>query len=697
MKNWILILFSTVFTVVLAQEKKYEVAVIGFYNLENLFDMEESMHTINVDKLNAGAANYVTAEDYDPDKYYAAAWNHLYENVRISKSKTDYSSLPKIPVGALEYSKPTVKSYEERTGKKISKKDLKAFVEKDPTWLSKNQFRTLIKENEFVELIASDVVAKVNDSENTPTGARQYTEEVYQDKLNKLAEVISQLGEGYSADGAALLGLAEIENTKVLEDLVANSAIKDLGYKVLQYDCMYSRGVDVALLYQDKYFEIIETHSLQVPIFNDKAQTVRYYTRDILWVEGKFLGETVHVLVNHWPSRRGGEAKSSKNREIGAQAVQDVIAKLMAEDPNTQIIVMGDFNDDPDNKSVQQIVGAAKNIENVKQGGMYNPLFKDFKKGYGSLSYRGSWNLFDQILLSSSFVDEENNNAWKLQDAEVAYSQDWITRFGGYEGGPNRSFGGNYYQGGYSDHLPSLVYIKRQAQDDKDKDGIADKNDDCPDIAGLKEFNGCPDTDGDGVMDKNDACPDVKGLINSKGCPDSDGDGIIDIRDECPFESGPSDNNGCPYLDTDKDGVLDKDDNCPETKGPRENKGCPELKEEVKKAVQAVFENLVFDTGKSTIRKSSDDELAALAAILKENPELLLTISGHTDNVGDDDANMSLSKDRANAVKTRLSNLGVDAKRMTALFYGETQPVESNETAVGRQANRRVVFDVKSK
>jgi outer membrane protein OmpA-like peptidoglycan-associated protein len=665
MKKWTFILFATVFTVVCAQDTKYEVAVIGFYNLENLFDMEESMQTINVDKLNQGEANYIFAEDYDSDKYYAAAWNHLYENVRISKSKTDFSQLPKIPVRALEFSKATVESYEERTGKKITKQKLKALVEKDDTWLSKSEFRTLVKENEFVELPDADVMSKINDAENTPTGARQYTEEVYNDKLSKLASVIKQLGIEYSADGAALIGLAEIENTKVLDALVNNKSIRDKGYKVLQYDCMYSRGVDVALLYQEKYFEIIETHSLQVPIFNDKAQTVRYYTRDILWVEGKLLGETVHILVNHWPSRSGGEAKSSKNREIGAQACQDVIAKLMAEDPNTQIIVMGDFNDDPNNKSVQEIVGAAKNVEDVKQGGMYNPLFKDFKKGYGSLSYRGSWNLFDQILISSSFVDDITNT-WKLQDAEVAYNQDWISRFGGYEGGPNRSFGGNYYQGGYSDHLPSLIYLKRVALDDIDKDGITDKDDKCPELPGLKAFNGCPDSDEDGIEDSKDSCPEEKGELA---------------------------NNGCPWLDSDGDSVLDKDDKCPETKGLVENQGCPELKE----AIKAVFENLVFDTDKFTIQKSSDDELIALADLLKNNPELLINISGHTDNVSDDIRNMDLSKNRAYAVKDRLASLGIAPKRMEVLYFGETQPIESNDTETGRQANRRVVFEVRSK
>ena len=657
------------FTTVFAQEKEYEVAVVGFYNLENLFDVDTSMHTIYVDKLNAGEADYMLAETYNSASYYKSEWISFYENLRISKSKTDYSLLPKVPVSALQYYKPKKKEYESREGQSISKAEFNSLVESDDRWLSKQEYKDLIEGKEYIEVNTTEVVAKVRDAENTPEGARQYTDELYNDKLDKLAEVIVTLGESYSPDGAALLGLAEIENEQVLIDLAATKKLESRGYEVIHHDCMYSRGVDVALYYQAKYFEVTTTHTLQIAIFNDNNESNRYYTRDILWVEGKLLGETVHVFVNHWPSRRGGEAKSGKNRERGAQAVKDVVDQLMKEDPNTQIIVMGDFNDDPSNNSVLGIMGAAKKVEDVKTGGMFNPLYQDYKKGYGSLAYRGSWNLFDQVLVSSSFVDERSSQ-WKIQDAEVVYNQDWINRFGGYEGGPNRSFGGNYYLAGYSDHLPSVVYLKRVKQSDRD---------------------------GDGVIDKNDACPDVKGLPNMKGCPDSDGDGIEDPLDKCPQEAGPADNQGCPYSDQDNDGVFDKDDECPQTEGLKSNKGCPELKEEVKAAVQAVFDNLIFDTGKSTIKSSSDDELVDLAEILIANPELVLKISGHTDNVGEKEDNLQLSKDRSFAVKERLISLGVSSDRMNALFFGETKAVATNDTDEGRQINRRVEFDVKAK
>lgn len=696
MKKWTVLLLIAVFGSVFSQEEKYEVAVIGFYNLENLFDTDSSMQVINVDKLQNGDVDFVKDKTFSSKEYYKSDWKSQFFNIRISKSKTDFDKLPEVSVNALEYSKAKRKEFNRIFRKDLTKSEWKNEIEKNDKVFSKTEFKELIEGKETITVKGNEVYQRINDTENTPKGARQYTDKLYQDKLNNLADVISQLGTNYSEDGIVLLGLAEIENEQVVRDLIKTDKLNKSSFDVDHYDCMYSRGVDVGLIYQTKYFEVIKTNTLQVKLYNDKEETERYYTRDILWVEGKLLGETVHVFVNHWPSRYGGEMKSSPGREKAAAVCKEVIDSLMAINPNTQVILMGDLNDDPTNKSIMKVLETAKDAESVTAGGLFNPLFKDYKKGYGSLGYRGSWNLFDQVILSSSFADE-NSETWKIQDAEVVYNQDWINRFGGYAGGPNRSFGGNNYQGGYSDHLPSVVYLKRLAKKDTDKDGIADEDDDCPEIFGLAEFNGCPDTDEDGVMDKEDLCPETKGLVEFNGCPDTDGDGVEDSKDKCPKEVGPKENNGCPYADTDGDGVLDKDDKCPETKGLKENNGCPEVKEEVKQAVKAVFENLVFDTGKSTIKASSNDELAELAIIMKANPELLLSISGHTDNVGNDISNMDLSKARAYAAKDRLVSLGVESSRIQVFYYGETKPVASNETAEGRQQNRRVDFDVTSK
>ncbi|MBW7868060.1 MAG: OmpA family protein [Brumimicrobium sp.] len=258
---------------------------------------------------------------------------------------------------------------------------------------------------------------------------------------------------------------------------------------------------------------------------------------------------------------------------------------------------------------------------------------------------------------------------------------------------------------------------------DTDGDGIPDKDDKCPEEAGLAEFNGCPDTDGDGIPDYEDACPDVPGPKEYDGCPDTDGDGILDFLDECPHEPGPKENNGCPWKDTDGDGVLDKDDKCPnipgpkendgcpytdtdgdgvpdkddkcpETPGPKENDGCPIIEKEVEEVLQTAFDNLEFETGKAIIRPSSFPSLLDLAEVLKKKEEWNLQISGHTDNVGNSQSNMVLSKKRAEAVRDFLSAQGIDMKRFNVLYFGDTQPIDSNDTPEGRQRNRRVEMTI---
>lgn len=530
----------------------------------------------------------------------------------------------------------------------------------------------------------------VRDDENTAEGLRQYTDELYQDKLNQLAKVFADMGTEYTPDGPAIIGIGEIENAQVLEDLAKNEQIADRDYQVIQYNSMYQRGIDVAFMYQAKYFTPTATEVIRLENqYYDRKETNKVLTRDILVVTGNLLGEEIIVFVNHWPSRRA----PSKKREMAAASMKVKLDEVLAANPNAKVFVMGDLNDDPISKSVKKVLGAKKRMDQVEEGGLYNPLWKDYKQGYGSLSYRGSWNLFDQIIISSGLLNDAVS--WTYHDAEIMYEPYMINHSGGYIGGPNRSFGGNHYQpSGFSDHLPSLLYLTRPPRKDSDKDGIADEEDDCPEIAGIEAFNGCPDSDEDGVMDSEDDCPDVAGLVALAGCPDTDGDGVIDAEDDCPEEKGLVDNNGCPQNDKDKDGVIDEEDKCPETPGLATNDGCPEIKDEVKEVLQLAFENLEFQTGKSIIKLSSDKELNDLARILRENPTIQLKISGHTDNVGNDEANMKLSEDRAKAVFTRLNGLGVQKSRLSTFWYGETQPIDSNDTFEGRQRNRRVTFEV---
>src|SRR5690606_19068196 len=225
---------------------------------------------------------------------------------------------------------------------------------------------------------------------------------------------------------------------------------------------------------------------------------------------------------------------------------------------------------------------------------------------------------------------------------------------------------------------------------DKDGDGIYDKDDACPEEAGLAEFQGCPDSDGDGIPDKDDACPFEAGSAEFKGCPDTDGDGVADNLDECPEVAGPRENNGCPWPDTDGDGVLDKDDLCPEVKGTSANRGCPEVTEEVIKKLNDYARTILFNSGKATFKDETLPVLSNMLAIFKEYPQARFSIEGHTDSDGSNALNQTLSENRAAAVKNFLIENGIAADRLMSTGYGETKPIASNKTAKGKAQNRRV-------
>ncbi|MGV8994680.1 MAG: OmpA family protein [Flavobacterium sp.] len=252
---------------------------------------------------------------------------------------------------------------------------------------------------------------------------------------------------------------------------------------------------------------------------------------------------------------------------------------------------------------------------------------------------------------------------------------------------------------------------------DTDGDGIYDKDDACPDVPGLKEFNGCPDTDGDGIQDSeddcpmeagtvemggcpdtdmdgvrdiDDACPEVAGLKSLQGCPDADGDGIADKDDKCPNVAGPKENGGCPWPDTDGDGVLDKDDKCPTVKGTVANNGCPEMTEEAVMKLNAYAKTILFNSGKATFKEATIPVLKNINMILNEYPESKFMIEGHTDSDGSNALNQTLSENRAAAVKNYLIENGIDPSRLRSTGYGETKPIDTNKTAKGKANNRRV-------
>ena len=229
---------------------------------------------------------------------------------------------------------------------------------------------------------------------------------------------------------------------------------------------------------------------------------------------------------------------------------------------------------------------------------------------------------------------------------------------------------------------------------DRDNDGVADKDDKCPDVAGKPELNGCPDADGDGITDAEDACPDVFGLKEFNGCPDTDGDGIADKDDKCPQQAGPKENNGCPWPDRDGDGVLDKDDECPDVKGTVANNGCPEVTQEVQKKLNDFAKTILFDLGKATIKPESADVLDNIVKVLNEFKKAKFSVEGYTDSTGNKAKNIKLSEARANSVKDYLVAKGIAADRLSAKGFGPEKPVADNKTKAGREQNRRVEINL---
>ena len=230
---------------------------------------------------------------------------------------------------------------------------------------------------------------------------------------------------------------------------------------------------------------------------------------------------------------------------------------------------------------------------------------------------------------------------------------------------------------------------------DTDGDGLPDNKDACPEEAGSAELNGCPDSDGDGVADNDDACPDAAGSAEMNGCPDCDGDGLADNLDKCPQEAGDAANNGCPEDDRDGDGVPDNEDVCPDEAGDAANSGCPDLPEQLMSFMKGENATLFFVVNSATVTDESTAKLKILTELLSTYTNVGVVIEGHASADGPMAFNQTLSEKRAESVKEALVAMGVEASRLETVGYGETRPAEDNSTASGRKANRRVNIDRK--
>lgn len=310
-------------------------------------------------------------------------------------------------------------------------------------------------ENLFDTLDAPDV----RDEDFTPQGSYLYNTEIYTDKLNHLARVVSELGTALTPDGISILGVAEVENRKPLEDFVQQAAVKSRNYQIVHYDSPDERGIDVALLYQPKYFKVLSSRPITVPLPNVNGD--KDFTRDILFVSGLYDGEPLHILVNHWPSRVGGEAATQPLRNLAASICKNLTDSLMQADPNAKVIIMGDLNDDPSSPSMRQVLNAKAQKDQVKPGGMFNTMYEFYKKGIGTLAYQDAWSLFDQIVVSYGLINPEAGG-FQFYQAHV-HNQTYMTQqTGQFKGYPLRTFVGTNYLGGYSDHFPTYIYLLKK-------------------------------------------------------------------------------------------------------------------------------------------------------------------------------------------------------------------------------------------
>lgn len=322
-----------------------------------------------------------------------------------------------------------------------------------------------------------------NDEEWTPKGAQNWTSIKYKQKINNLARVLSQIGTGENPNSPTLIGGAEIENQGVLEDLVKDPQLINSDYGIVHYDSPDKRGIDVALLYQKKHFQPVSSINIPLLIYRkdsktkekdsketaeDKAETdkievgkgERVYTRDILLVTGFLDGDEVNIIVNHWPSRSGGEKKSSPFREEAGRMDRRIMDSIYKVNPKAKIINMGDLNDGTYNKSVKVGVGAKLKKSEVEQFGVYNPFEEMARKGNATLFYRDAGDIFDQIMVSETLI-QTDYSSYRYWKSGIYNKPFMIQNTGQYKGYPLRHQANEV---GFSDHFPVYIYLIKEVK-----------------------------------------------------------------------------------------------------------------------------------------------------------------------------------------------------------------------------------------
>jgi predicted extracellular nuclease len=295
-----------------------------------------------------------------------------------------------------------------------------------------------------------------DDQEFTPAGSGKWNSERYRIKLQHLAEAIRLVGSDSLPGDPVIMGLAEVENKQVVEDLISTPQLKGVGYKIIHYDSPDKRGIDVALIYRPAIFKV--TGSKTVPLRIEGKPD--FFTRDILVVSGSLEHQPMVILVNHWPSRSKGEKESEPLRNAAADLCRSVVDSIKKLQPEAGIIIMGDFNDDPVNESLMNHLATKVQQAGLKTGDLYNPMWAMFENDGGTLAYKGKWNLFDQIIVSVSLV-EKKKKRYSFYKAGVVKNNLLLEQDGDYAGYPFRTYAGSKYLGGFSDHLPVYIYLVR--------------------------------------------------------------------------------------------------------------------------------------------------------------------------------------------------------------------------------------------
>ena len=290
----------------------------------------------------------------------------------------------------------------------------------------------------------------VFDDERTPNGSYRWTRDKYAKKVTAIARVISQIGAKKTGSSPDIIGLCEVENATVVQHLIQDSQLEDNDYGIVHFDSPDERGIDVALLYKKAAFLPTSAKSQRLLLFD--AEGFRDYTRDQLIVGGLLDQEQFYFIVNHWPSRSGGESRSKPFRMEAARLNRKILDSIWHLDPTAKIIEMGDFNDDPTSDSIKKVLKTTATPRSLDSTRLFNPMENLFRKGLGTLAYRDRWNMFDQLLLSQNLTGEpsERYSFWKAG----VYHPDYLkNNIGKYKGYPFRTYVGTTYQGGFADHF----------------------------------------------------------------------------------------------------------------------------------------------------------------------------------------------------------------------------------------------------